>query len=859
MNLLKLYNKLSWQSRKYMAIVSCIVILLAGIIIPVLSSQHKDPDEPKYISDAENASSGKATVSLDLNSSTVKENNKNIPPDEKREILASEKDDSTSNTEASNESSSSDNNTEAPPSDSDTGNLQKDEAKALDNLKKNSITKVSNIDEDASSPNKISAVNDNSEDAPKLCSTVFEDHGEVPSPSEYNILYQYPIELGYPVDKNFNGNLSSPYEDLMKMVFKTTPEASDDESSDNDNSSQDDLQETPEEAEQKRLKEFRDNIYKEVLPTEPADQSKNIDAGSTKVINDSNEPSTESTTTKDSDKDTKDSSMIKQKQLKPLTGTLAEYGSSITSEEASSAGSDSKKEDASESESTDNSYQTTDSSEQSSDVSTEAASTEPVSTEATANTDGKGEAANNKESVEADNESTSESSSSSEKSEKVKATDITIDAGDYIVKGPIRKGYSAFVGDITIIPSGVNGFNKIRYEEDGEFKDTVVLQKETAEKTIDLYFTNGSEITHSQFTYSIDKSSPDMKIKEEDTNHIHVIPSSYGDIYCTNRNEEEYVIEDGEWDDSSGISKATLVYGDKIGYIFDGFDNPQYKLPDSFYGRVIYNCTDNAGNTSKLQTQYYLKEDKAPTIQVSESKICTAPYNMAVKIADTGDIVSGIDTITYSINGTTYEPENVICDESVRLADDLDVPSKCQFAINLEEIGSYDIVINVTDHCGNTETLHKTVEVTEAELVAVYMPEHFTIHIDPEQLAGREKIYSDNIHLDNVSNVDVKVTIKSIDLYVNSVTYDNNITKDCDIYMVCPDTGDKILLEKGSNTDVYSYKLPLNADGNITNIYFIGETSKGSELLWEGSDISMHVELDFDKWEIETESEMTEE
>lgn len=848
MNLLKLYNKLSWQTRKYMAIVSCIVIMLAGIVIPDLNSEKKNSDEPKYISDTENASSGKNSVSLNLNSSTVKEDTRNTPPDEKREVLASEEDDDISNTEASNESSGS----ETPSSDSDTGNL-----------KKNSITRVSNIDEDASSPNKISAVNDNSEDAPKLCSTVFEDHGEVPSPSEYNILYQYPIELGYPVDKNFNGNLTSPYEDLMKMVFKTTPEASKDESSDNDNSSQDDLQETSEEAEQKRLKEFRDNIYKEILPTEPADQSKNIDAGSTKVKNDSNAPSTESTTTKDSDKDTKDSSMIKQEQLKPLTGTLAGYGSSITSEEASSEGSDSKKEDVSESESTDNSHQTTDSSEQTSDVSTEAASTEAVSTEAAsteaaANTDSKGEAANNKESVETDNESTSESSSSSEKSEEVKTTDITIDAGDYIVKGPVRKGYSAFAGDITITPSGANGFNKIRYEEDGEFKDTVVLQKETSEKTIDLYFTNGSDITHSQFTYSIDKSSPDMKVKEADNDQIHVISSSYGDIYCTNRNEEEYVIEDGDEDGSSGISRATLVYGDKIGYIFDQFDDPHYKLPDSFYGRVIYNCSDNAGNTSELRTQYYLKESTTPTIQVSESNIYTAPYNMAVKIADTGDIVSGIDSITYSINGISYEPENVICDESVRLADNLDVPSKCRFAINLEETGSYDIEINVTDHCGNTETLHKTVEVTEAELVAVYMPEHFTIHIDPEQLAGREQIYSDNIHLDNVSNVDVKVTIKSIDLYVNSVTYDNNITKDCDIYMVCPDTGDKILLEKGSNTDVYSYKLPLNADGDISNIYFVGVTSKGSELLWEGSDISMHVELDFDKWEIETKAEMTE-
>ena len=158
-----------------------------------------------------------------------------------------------------------------------------------------------------------------------------------------------------------------------------------------------------------------------------------------------------------------------------------------------------------------------------------------------------------------------------------------------------------------------------------------------------------------------------------------------------------------------------------------------------FMGRILANCSDKAGNTSDIVSKFYLVEPDAPVITMVEDELCTAPYTLWV---------------------------------------------------------------NVTDNAGNSSSMTRTLQVTRQELVSVYMPETFTVHIDPQQLAGKEQIFSDDITLRNNSEFDVKVTIKNVKLKVNDEMSDSGVKKDADIYLIASDTGDRILLKKGSNKNV---------------------------------------------------------
>ena len=150
---------------------------------------------------------------------------------------------------------------------------------------------------------------------------------------------------------------------------------------------------------------------------------------------------------------------------------------------------------------------------------------------------------------------------------------------------------------------------------------------------------------------------------------------------------------------------------------------------------------------------------------------------------------------------------------------------------------------------GNEAVVEQVIEVTEPELVSIYMPRNFTIHIDPQQLAGKEQIYSDNVELKNVSKFDVRVNIDNIVLNVNDEMSADGVLKDCDIYLIAPDTGEKIKLSKGENENIYSYCLPVEAVGDLANLRFVGTTTAGSERMWKGSDISLSLQVSFVKWE----------
>lgn len=610
-----------------------------------------------------------------------------------------------------------------------------------------------------------------------LVSTVFENYGELPELGEVVTRYQYPVEIGYAPDKNYDGRQTKK-DTVLNTVMDTTPEKEETSSGDSgekeriteENSSEivkdsdtkeDGFNSQDELGESDQRMRFQKEIWTKLLMTEPVEVQKEekiqIEEKKSETEKEEKE-NQEQTTTEQSEEETE------VEDLDVLTETVMEPEDNV------------EKEDAAKS------------------------------------------------------------------SDNI----VTADAGYYIISGMMRDGKDAFVSDIQIKPSGVDGFNKVRIGKDGSFMDSVEITEDATDKDLELYFTDGERITtKTVFTYTKDTHNPEITADEGD---IKVLGSGLDKIYCTNQPKVGVTVKDGDKDKSAGTEKVSYVYGDKIACIVDSLEEPKVTLPQDFFGRVLLNCEDKAGNTSDIISQYYLIDQNVPEVTFSDSEICTAPYTLWIDVTDTGHIVSGIDNIECTVNGENYKITDLRPQENVQLTDTLKVPSKAGFSIPFDKEGNYQVKIQVTDHAGNITIEEKTIAVTQPELVAVYMPQEFTIHIDPQRLLGKEQIFSDNITLDNVSNVDVRVQVEDIIVTANDEVSDTGIIKDCEIYLVAPDTGRKIKLNKGSNKDIYSYCLPMNAKGEVKNLYFVGDTTEGSETMWRNSDITINVKLSFNKW-----------
>lgn len=346
---------------------------------------------------------------------------------------------------------------------------------------------------------------------------------------------------------------------------------------------------------------------------------------------------------------------------------------------------------------------------------------------------------------------------------------------------------------------------------------------------------SGANITSEQL------KKPQVLLQEDMFN---VMSSEEEKIYCTNQSQVMAHIVEG----SAAVEKTAYAYGDIISYIPELESDVSMMLPDNFFGQLLMYCVDENGTSSELLDKNVLVDQSPPKICFANSEIYTAPYNMRVDIVDTGHIMSGIDKISCTVNGEPYELNDLQVKECVNLGETLKVSSKISFSLPLSETGSYDISVEVTDHAGNVTVEENKVSVTPPELVAVYMPKDFTIHIDPQQLLGKEQVFSDDIILKNVSGFDVKVIVKEVNAIVKDEVSQNGVRKDCDLYLLNPENGTKIKLKKGKNIDVLSYQLPSNESGDLANLKFVGDTSAGSDTMWKSSDISIDVELAFEKW-----------
>ena len=344
-----------------------------------------------------------------------------------------------------------------------------------------------------------------------------------------------------------------------------------------------------------------------------------------------------------------------------------------------------------------------------------------------------------------------------------------------------------------------------------------------------------------------DIMAPQIAILEDG---MKVLQSEKTSILCTNKEEIPIKVKDDFQDaQSSGIQKIGYAFGNRLKYILQDFENAKLYLPAAFYGKVLVNAADQAGNVSQFDTKYILVDKDAPVISWTNGEHCTAPYRLWVDVQETGHIVSGIREVICEVNGEEYNITDLYTAEKTFLSNELNVASKNSFSVMLDEEGDYTVSVKVTDNAGNVTYQNRKLHVDKADLVTVDMPEQFVIHIDPYQTQGKTMIYSDNVELLNQSPCDVKVNIDNIHLKMNTKSTDTGEQKDCDIYLVTPDTKQRIPLQKGNNKQVYSYRLPKNADITQSYLYFEGDIKKGMDALWEDGDITINMQLSFSKWE----------
>ncbi len=635
----------------------------------------------------------------------------------------------------------------------------------------------------------------------------YENNGVKPENSGESMLYQYPVEIGFVVNSNYDG-IQTAADYILNDVFDTKPER---ESEEDTGSIEEKVRD-----ENRQIAtsiQFQKNVWNVILPTDPIERS--LSDGEREAHTIVKKPANISLP-KDNEKAVASKDVPQAENKQDELSDMDEGKDRIPD------------------------FDDMDALEGQEDITAA------------------DEAGQTEENESARSEDMREDHTSDEMSDVAADTDkiekkVVADAGYFTVKGSMRTGVDAFVGDIVIEAAGVNGYNQVRIGEDGEFGSSVTLTRDAADERITLYFSNGSEVTTGvDFIYSKDTVAPALVFDEEGLGKLQ---GENKTIYCTNNPRLKILGNDSvEGVQGTGIDKLCYVYGDKLCYMVDCTENTELGLIDEFYGRILMNCSDKAGNMSEVLSKYYLVEQSAPVVSMANDAFCTTPYTLWVDVADTGHIISGIQKVECSINGEAYDISDLTLLESVTIDKGINVPSKYEFSVPFTEEGDYNVIVTVTDNAGNVTVQEQTVTVTKPELVSVFMPQEFTIHIDPQQLLGREQIFSDEITLCNNSEFDVEITVKNIELIVNDAVSDTGIKKDCDIYLVAPDTGEKIPIKKGNNKNIYSYCLPEGLDGDKNNLMFVGTTTEGSDAMWESSDITIRVELAFEKWRGESES-----
>ena len=864
---MKRSSGVSWKTKKRIAEVLCVVVVVLSMTVSLYFQAINNTDYKKDISLVQQSAQTK--VVNYGNSATLRMDTSTVESAANHNTNTAVREESVKETAASLNNISSD----------------------VDGIKRNHVVRHM-LSEGTNAPNQVVK----NPTTFSLASGIFENHGTEPEWNGADMLYQYPVELGYPVDNNYDGRQTEkgviqdysfepeeeeePHSDNRDEEDKAdesegfvTEEATTEESGVEDATTEEPVTEqiTTEEAtteepvtEQTTTEEA---MTEATTAGEAEEQSVGTSADSIQNSAESAQVNEEKKATPQKDNEFQKRIWNKMFPTKPIQVTMSVENvkkvADLTKRKLGArryifnksikVGFNALKEGKNTEGDTEASINEKDT-ESNTETPVNGTDTESDTEAPVDNTESDTEATVNEENTENDTEapvdgedaeSNTDAPTDEDNIEKVSEDGgIPADSSFFVLSGKMRVDSQVFVSDIKVKPTGKDGFDKVRVGKEGSFRNFVTLTEDANEKEVTLYFSDGkNETAGVTFAYSKDTSNPSMSFNGAS---FHVLRSGSTDIYCTNNAELGLVLEDGS--DGTGVDKICYVYGDRVADFTNITGGTKAALAQDFYGKVYMNCADKAGNTSSVLSQYILLDRAIPTIEFSQDNICSIPYTLWIDVADNGSIVSGLADVACTVNGEPIEITNLEPKGAVTLDDDLEVPQRVGFSIPFDAEGEFTIQVRATDYAGNTSVEERNITVTKPEFVAVFMPDTFTIHIDPQRLLEQEQIFSDNIELVNVSEFDVKVTVDSIELYVNGEVSPEGIEKDCEIYFVTPDTGEKIKLEKGENKDVYSYCLPVNATGDIANLYFVGSTTEGSDKMWQSSDISIVVNLSFRKW-----------
>ncbi|MDD4113125.1 MAG: hypothetical protein PHC56_08850 [Herbinix sp.] len=145
------------------------------------------------------------------------------------------------------------------------------------------------------------------------------------------------------------------------------------------------------------------------------------------------------------------------------------------------------------------------------------------------------------------------------------------------------------------------------------------------------------------------------------------------------------------------------------------------------------------------------------------------------------------------------------------------------------------------------------IENNDNPVYSVILPTSCDIIVDPFEIAGMGQIYSEQYEVINLSDIDIIVELKSVDIKISG---ENNNNKTCSIYMdtIGPDINIKNYLLNGYNDNSHlkfilfsPYGEKQIKDKNTFYFNLKGKLSHNSELLWKNSDIKLSFVFDFHK------------
>ncbi|MDD3417010.1 MAG: hypothetical protein PHY47_23950 [Lachnospiraceae bacterium] len=325
----------------------------------------------------------------------------------------------------------------------------------------------------------------------------------------------------------------------------------------------------------------------------------------------------------------------------------------------------------------------------------------------------------------------------------------------YMVSGQGRTD-DIFCSDITITPTGKDGFHLVRIGEEGQFAESATISEDGIQKDTLLYFSNGKIIAEGTvFTYSKDTVAPIMSVDDKNLQTI-----SENNI-CIQRDDMGVNINIS---DASGVERLHYMIQDKE-YESQVSDNKAIiNIPDNFYGQVDMYCEDLAGNKSDQSSIYVIKENQTPIAtyeKVSENAL-------RVQLREMGDIVSGIREYKFFNKGVEIEPTSAKVTEKTLLNGDASVVSGISFILPINQNSETVRVLacdnsgNTLDEICNTRSLEIVSSLDGQQLISVKVPTILDFAIEPKGIMPCGQIYSSDQEFINYSNVPVEIKITDI-------------------------------------------------------------------------------------------------